>query len=102
MRLTLLFIRGPGIPTDKLPPPEPDEIVVMLVQKIQVTLKIEGRQRLGRTHILQIVPRVRSGQVNGRARTVREIARVLLPTPRAAPLHPAPGLGPHSPLQQCK
>ena len=53
-----LAIVGAGVPAEQLPAPEPDEVVVVANQELEVRVEIERRRRLGFSHVLKAVPGV--------------------------------------------
>jgi hypothetical protein len=78
-----------------LPAPEPDEVVAALLEEVEVGVLVEllegiGPARAGTHPIVQIVPDVRAGQVDGRAvarcdREVRGFASETTRGPAAFP-----------------
>ncbi len=75
-----------GLGLELLPAPQPDEVVTPVLQELEVGVVVELFRGLGavgaRPHaVVEVVPDVRSGQVDGRAaaRCDREVARVWLP-----------------------
>ena len=68
-------------PLRRFPSPQAEKIVVMCHQKIEVSVVIEDRRRiLGSGHpvavVLEVVPVVRTHQIDGFARSVGKVSRV--------------------------
>src|SRR5438445_4257908 len=77
----------------RLPAPEPKEVMVVLLEKVQIGIIVEDLRRIlafrqSVAVVLEVMPLVTPGQVDGLARAVREIARVRFQdAKRAAGLH---------------
>ena len=79
---------GPCVPSRRIPGPEPDEVVPIASQEVQVGLEIKRLRRVAAAHVDQSVPRVGTCQHHLPAARIAEVPRV-------------PGGHPQGPLAGC-
>ena len=65
------------VPGERLPRPQPHEVVVVLVEEVEIGVVVEHRWRVFRPHVDQAWPGMRTGQVDHPPRAVGEVARVV-------------------------
>src|SRR6185436_2246079 len=65
-----------GGPLRLLPRPEPEEVVVMRDQEIQICRIVERIRRINRPVILEVAPGVRASEVNDLTRRVFKVSPV--------------------------
>src|SRR5262245_24714779 len=57
---------------------QPDEVMVVLVQEIEMLIEVKRGRGIGQPDVLEVVPGVRSGQVDDLAFAVGKVARIRL------------------------
>jgi len=75
-RVQLLLPVALRVPRDRLPGPQPDEVVVEALEELQIGVEVESGGRIAGPDVHQARPRVRAGQIHGRAAPVGEVPAV--------------------------
>ena len=78
------FPVGPRVPGGRVPGPEPDEVVPVAVEEIQVSIEVKRLGRIAAAHVDQAVPGVRADQQHLAAARIAEVTRVLRRNPQGA------------------
>jgi len=78
------FVPPLGVPSDRLPGPQPDEVVAEPFEAIEVGGEVERRRGIARPDVDQVRPGMRAGQIDRFAGPVGEVAGVLRVSPQRA------------------